>query len=249
MYEKVINKIRKILDSSELLLKIRDLQILADNLILDDDEYQKVRSWILEKQKECLAVVERIQLKDVLHGDWGFSENSSDIVHKSGGFFKVIGVNVITDQRENGRGWKQPMLDQGTESSIAGLISQDQDSGRKYLVEAKFEPGNYNKVLISPSLQVTYSNLERVHGGKRPRFAEFFDESDVRVTCLYSQWLPEDGGRFFLKRVKYMIVEIEQNRELVIDDNFMWVGVSTLKRLLHLDNLVNPHVRSLLAVL
>ena len=36
-----------------------------------------------------------------------------------------------------------------------------------YLTEAKFEPGNYNKIQISPSVQATYSNLNRVHKGKK----------------------------------------------------------------------------------
>jgi oxidase EvaA len=76
------------------------------------------------------------------------------------------------------------------------------DSEAHCLVEAKFEPGNYAKVLISPSLQVTYSNFFQAHGGRKPKYSEFFDGSRQDVTVLYSHWMPEDGGRFYLKRVK-----------------------------------------------
>jgi len=40
-----------------------------------------------------------------------------------------------------------------------------------YLVQAKAEPGNYGLVSLSPSVQATFSNLERAHGGRAPTFA------------------------------------------------------------------------------
>ena len=35
-----------------------------------------------------------------------------------------------------------------------------------YLIDAKFEPGNYNDIQLSPSLQATYSNLNEDLGSK-----------------------------------------------------------------------------------
>lgn len=249
MHEFLISNLREALQDSEQECTEDMLETLAENIMQNEDEYQSTLAWIMAKQAACGARVESIGLGKVLGEDWFVDRSSGNIEHKSGGFFKVLGVDVKTDTRESGRGWKQPMLDQGTESSIAGFLCKRTEEGRKYLVEAKFEPGNYGRVLISPSLQVTYSNLERAHGGRKPRFAEYFDGSDNNVDCIYSQWLPEDGGRFYLKRVKYMIVVLPDVAHVQIDDNFRWVGVNTLKRLLRLDDLVNPHVRSLLAVL
>lgn len=225
------------------------LPALLENIHQNDAEYTEVLAWILSKKENCSAIVKRIGLNEVMTGSWHYSEIAGDIEHESGGFFKVIGVDVKTDSRESGKGWMQPMMDQGTESSVAGFLRRRNKGLHQYLVEAKFEPGNYEKVLISPSLQVTYSNLNQAHGGKKPRFAEFFDGSNQDLKCLYSQWMPEDGGRFYLKRVKYMIVDIEDNNQIELSDDFRWVSVNTLKRFLFLDNLVNPHVRSLLAVL
>ena len=36
----------------------------------------------------------------------------------------------------------------------------------KYLLQAKVEPGNINKIQISPTVQATRSNYLRIHGGK-----------------------------------------------------------------------------------
>ena len=228
-------------------MKLVDI-IIKQHLLVDDAEYNSILFWILEKQRNCMAEVERIDLKNVLDGTWFQSCQSGDIKHISGEFFKIIGVNVQTDLRESGKGWKQPMIDQGTESSLAGFLCKRENDKIYCLVEAKFEPGNYGKVLISPSIQVTYSNLSQAHGGRKPKFAEFFENKSKFGRCIYSQWLPEEGGRFYLKRVKYMIVAINKTTNLNIDDNFRWVSVNTLKRLLYKDNLINPHVRSLLAL-
>ncbi len=241
--------IKRILNTEGQQINHEKLENYLENLVENASEYQSTLDWIIDRQQQCIAEVERTSLRNALEKPWAFDETSGNIVHESGGFFKIIGVNVKTNQRESGKGWRQPMFDQGTESSIAGLIRRMQGNIYQYLVEAKFEPGNYGKVLISPSLQVTYSNLNQAHGGKKPKYCEYFDGSKENAKVLYSQWLPEDGGRFYLKRVKYMIVEIEKTDNIHIDDNYRWVQVSTLKKMLFLDNYINPHMRSLLAVL
>lgn len=246
---KTIADFKGALDTLGCKLEASDVERIWENLRCDEQEYTDLLAWIREKQQSCVAGVERVGLKSTLGEEWYQDQESGDIVHKSGGFFKIIGVKVSTDQRESGKGWKQPMVDQGTESSIAGFLRQEHNGIPRYLVEAKFEPGNYGKVLISPSLQVTYSNLYQAHGGARPRFADYFDGSEEDARCLYSQWMPEDGGRFYLKRVKYMIVQLPPQVVLSISENYRWISVSTLKRMLYMDNYINPHVRSLLAVM
>jgi dTDP-4-dehydro-6-deoxy-alpha-D-glucopyranose 2,3-dehydratase len=231
-------------------IKLSDVQarFLEDNFVTNEQEFNEFKQWFIRKQTECEAEVKQINLKDVW-GDWFIDKDTGDIAHISGGFFRLIGVDIVSSQRESGKGWKQPMMDQGTESSIAGLLKQRQNDKNMYLVEAKFEPGNYGKVLISPALQVTFSNLNQAHKGKKPLLAEFFDQSNPQFNILYDHWLPEDGGRFYLKRVKYMVVEIPEDFNVNVNDNFRWVSINTLKQMMQFDNYVNPHVRTLLAIL
>jgi oxidase EvaA len=113
-------------------------------------------------------------------------------------------------------------------------------------LEGKFEPGNYGEIQISPTLQATYSNLNKLHGGRAPRFLEYFDGTK-NVEILYEQWLPEDGGRFYKKRVKNMLVKIASNEEIMIPFNFIWMTMRQIKEFLRKDNIINPHVRSIIA--
>lgn len=201
----------------------------------------------LQKIKDDLpANVTEINLNEVGDG-WGINSETGNLEHKTGGFFKVMGVKTETTIRESGKGWNQPLVDQGTEASVVGLIKvKDIDDTPLYLIEAKFEPGNYDRVLLSPTLQVTYDNLNTLHSGRKPLFSEYFHGDELKGV-KFEHWYPEDGGRFYKKRVKNMLVET--NDEIEIPDNFIWLNMYQLKELLKLDNIMNPHLRSIISYL
>ena len=201
-----------------------------------------VLQWLQNIKDNLPATVSEINLNEVNDG-WGLNSETGTLEHNTGGFFKVIGVKTETNIRESGKGWNQPMVDQGTEASVVGLIKKD----NLYLVEAKFEPGNYDRVLLSPTLQVTYDNLNKLHSGRKPLFAEYFDGEDRKGVIKFEHWYPEDGGRFYKKRVKNMLVETDN--EIEIPDNFIWLNMYQLKELLKLDNIMNPHLRSIISYL
>ncbi|GIR20438.1 hypothetical protein CM15mP35_06990 [bacterium] len=45
-----------------------------------------------------------------------------------------------------------------------------------YLVQARFEPGNYGTIQLGPTLQATFSNFNQEHGGRKPYYSEFFED-------------------------------------------------------------------------
>src|SRR6185369_10577997 len=107
-----------------------------------------------------------------------------------------------------------------------------------YLLWAKFEPGSLINPQFSPTLQATFSNLSRAHGGKKPRFSEYFEnEGDGKV--IVSVEHVEDPSRFYLKTNRCMIVEIPENREIEVPEDFVWLTLGQVKKLLKIDNAVN----------
>ena len=205
-----------------------------------------LKKWLQKIKTNLPADISTVPLRDI-EGGWGFNEQSGNYQHETGGFFQIIGVRTETNIRESGKGWDQPMLDQGTESSVAGLIKKKFSDTYYYLIEAKFEPGNFDKVLFSPTLQVTYDNLNKLHSGRKPLFAEYFDGNNSSTKVIYQHWYPEDGGRFYLKRVKNMLVEI--NDDIEVPDGFQWMTMYQIKMLLKEDNLINQHLRSIISYL
>ena len=101
---------------------------------------------------------------------------------------------------------------------------------------------------MSPTLQATFSNLKRAHAGRKPRFAELFEEPDMNgATVLYSQWLSEDGGRLHLKRNRGMLVEVAEATSIDAPDSFRWVSMWQIKECLNYNAWVNPHIRGIIA--
>jgi oxidase EvaA len=227
-----------------------DIKNRVDQLLecmQDDNQFNslnEILNWLNNRIDDLDAEVNVVNFNDC--DDWTSEKETGNIEHSSGGFFKIIGVETKTNVRESGEGWRQPMIDQGTESSIVGLIKKNFNGIPHYLVDAKFEPGNYGKIQLSPTLQCTYDNLNKLHNGRRPKYAEYFNgEKDVKV--LFEHWYPEDGGRFYLKRVKNMIIETDCDIEH--SDSHIWITMYQLKQLLKRDNIINAHIRSIMSYL
>ena len=209
---------------------------------------EDVKKWFSEKRKNCSMIVDEIPLNEC--NGWNVCQESGDISHVSGEFFSIHGVSVKIDSREVGEGgWNQPILTQiGYDGGLLGILRQRFDEVPHYLIEAKAEPGNYKKLQLSPTLQATFSNLKRAHEGRRPRFADIFENAETRgFKVIYDQWLSEDGGRLYLKRNKGMLVEVPEGTVSKIPEDFIWLSMWQIKELLKEDAWVNPHIRGIIA--
>ena len=207
-----------------------------------------VEQWFLDQRARCPMHVEEIPLRECRA--WSVDATTSNIQHESGDFFRVHGVRVSsTGSREVGvSGWDQPIVTQvGFDGGLLGLLRKRFHGIPHYLVEAKAEPGNYEKLQLSPTLQATFANLRQAHRGRKPRFAELFEEPEANgATVLYRAWLSEDGGRLYLKRNCAMLIEVGAV-DIEVPSGFRWVSMFQLKALLHQNAWVNPHVRGIIA--
>ena len=245
MKDKIIKLIKENYNTSEdLEARVEQLlECVEDNNVFNNLE--QVMVWFNSKLKEFNGNVVKVNLNDC-DVEWFVEKNTGNIKHISGGYFDIVGVKTDSNVRESGNGWMQQIIDQGTEASVVGLIKKRFDNIPHYLIDAKFEPGNYGKIQFSPTLQCTYDNLNKVHKGRKPLYSEYFEEdSDSKV--LFEHWYPEDGGRFYLKRVKTMIVEV--NSDVEVSESHIWLTMFQMKELLKKDNLVNVHLRSLMSYL
>ena len=200
------------------------------------------RAWFRENNRPESFHVREVPLAALEH--WRLDPDGVRIAHDSGRFFRVEGIHVRTNfggERE----WDQPIINQ-PEIGFLGFITRVCGGVRYFLVQAKMEPGNINTLQLSPSLQATRSNFMQVHKGKRPLFLEYFNgEKPARV--LTDQLQAEQGGRFFRKRNRNIVVEIED--DLALPAEFCWLTLGELKALLREDNIVNMDSRSVLSTM
>ncbi len=210
----------------------------------EDIDIQPILAWLKERQKSYPVTVEEVGVND-LQG-WKADPQTGNIAHDSGKFFSIIGVKVTGAADREVPSWSQPMLKQ-EEVGISGVIMQTRGGVTRYLFYAKFEPGNINRVQISPALQVSEGNLSLAHKGKRPRLAEYFDGTKAKLVASVTG--VEDGGRFYHKVNRSMLVEIDESEEVPITPDYIWLTLPQIKKLLRVDLVVNSLARNVCAII
>ncbi len=214
--------------------------LYAENQFPNAKTVNDILTWLDEKRATYHFKTQVIGIKDL--DKWHIDPSSGNISHATGKFFQIIGVKVEGAKGREVLSWTQPMVHQ-QECGILGIICKKFNGIRHYLLYAKYEPGNTDVLQLSPTLQATASNLKLAHGGKKPLFAEYFEDGG-RGKILTSVISVEDGGRFYMKTNRNMLVEIDE--ELNIPEGFIWVTLPQLRELLKKDNIVNSLARSVM---
>lgn len=202
-----------------------------------------IRNWLRERNKAVAVDVKLVDFK-ALRG-WHFDKTSGDLEHDSGQFFAIRGLDVRAEGGNLRNHWQQPIIDQ-PEVGFLGIIVQERDGVLCFLMQAKIEPGNLNHVQLSPTLQATRSNYMQVHRGKIPRYLDYFRNA-FRYKIWLDQLQSEQGGRFFHKRNRNIIIEVTE--EIPAHDDFIWVTLGQLKKLMQFDNTVNMDARTVISSL
>tara|TARA_B100000575_G_C23136614_1_gene660445 strand:+ start:1274 stop:2536 length:1263 start_codon:yes stop_codon:yes gene_type:complete len=180
-------------------------------------------TWLKIQKKIQKLNVTKINLNSLK--DWKFNEK--EIFHKSKRFFKIIGIRIKSNFYK--KNWDQPIILQN-EIGILGIIKNSQT--KKYLLQAKAEPGNINKIQISPTVQATKSNYTRVHGGKEIPYLRYFKKNNKNFSLQ-----SEQAFRYYNK-LNSNIVSLVSNK-LRLQKSFRWFSKKEILNLLYKKNLIN----------
>lgn len=197
----------------------------------------EIRQWREALGRARYARASRLPL-DAVPG-WNTGAAEPAFTHRSGRFFAVRGRSVRSE--DGRRSWTQPMVDQ-PEIGLLAIAVTPSSRGYAALAQAKAEPGNINGVQLSPTVQATRSNRERVHGGRAVPYLELFDAATADVIVDTRQ--SEHGGVFWRKRNRVMIVRTPRFEP---GEGFRWIELADLLALLHDDDLVHADTRAVLA--
>ncbi|CAM5444636.1 NDP-hexose 2,3-dehydratase family protein [Streptomyces californicus] len=183
---------------------------------------EDVAGWLAERARAHPFEVTRIPF-DALEG-WGFEEGTGQLVHRSGRFFTVEGLDVSPGGAAPG--WQQPVIVQ-PEVGILGLLCREIDGVAHFLLQAKMEPGNVHLLQLSPTVQATHSNYTRVHRGGRVRYVEYF--TDPGRGRVVTDALQSEHGSWFLRKAnRNMVVEIHEDVEP--HEDFRWLTLGQIQR-------------------
>ena len=169
---------------------------------------------------------------------WYYDSALGTIRTPSGSFFEISGLRCSD-------GASQPIILQN-EIGYLGIICRRFDGEMHYLMQAKIEPGNINKIQLSPTIQATKSNFTQKHGGAKPAYLDYFINAS-KYHIIADQIQSEQSSRFLGKRNRNIIIEVNEDIEVL--PSHMWMTLPQIKSLMREDNLVNMDTRTVLSCL
>ncbi len=228
---KILNKFKK------------DIELLKRN---EKTDLKSLLDWVKKRQKNIKSSSKLINLDQC--EDW-FFDSKKNLYHKSGQFFRVKGVKTTGAGDREVRSWSQPILTQKHGGVLAFISRQTKKYGTEFLIDARIEPGDDSIIKISPSFQATQSNMNRAHGGKRPKFYDIVMQQKG-AKLIYYTIHNEEGARFWKKSNWNVIVKLNNPFDKRIKgDNYKWASLSQIKKLALKNRYVNPFVKTILFIL
>ena len=191
---------------------------------------QKIIKWLNKQKKKHILSVKIINLSQI--DKWNY--NSSLIYHKSKKFFKIVAIRVVSNFYKHK--WDQPIIIQN-EIGILGIIKNQKT--KKYLLQAKVEPGNINNLQLAPTVQATKSNYSRVHGGLKVPYLKYF--LNIKNKNKFNQ--SEQGFRYYRKFNLNIIITITKNLKKA--PNYYWFNKKEIISLLKKKNIINMDTLSI----
>jgi oxidase EvaA len=201
---------------------------------------EDILSWIDELNGTVFVEINRIALSD--SDFWYYDETLGQIVNRNRSFFRIAGIRGT---EENGAIVEQPIIIQD-EIGYLGILCKAFDGVLHFLMQAKIEPGNVNKIQLSPTIQATKSNFTRKHGGGKPAYLEYFVNA-AQYTVIVDQIQSEQSSRFLKKRNRNIIVMLGEDVPLEELSSHRWLTLGQIKALMRVENLVNMDTRTVLS--
>lgn len=198
---------------------------------------EEILKWVDEKNKSTIINISKINYQ--YDGFWYYDKQFGGIKNRNDSFFQIKGL-INHTQKED---FEQPIIIQN-EIGYLGIICKEINGVLYFLMQAKIEPGNVNKIQISPTIQATKSNFMQTHGGKAPAYLEYFTNKD-NYEIIVDQIQSEQSARFLGKRNRNIIIIVNDDIEVI--ETHKWMTLGQIKELMSYDNLVNMDTRTVVS--
>lgn len=198
---------------------------------------EEILNWVEERNATVNVNIRKINPDEDMV--WKYIPKEGIIANPTRSFFTITGYK--------GNNIEQPIIIQN-EIGYLGILCKEIDGILHFLMQAKIEPGNVNKVQLSPTIQATKSNFTQKHGGKRTPYIDFFLQAD-KYEIIVDQIQSEQSARFKGKRNRNIVILLPNNEKIEILQSHRWMTLGQIKELMKYDNLVNMDTRTVIACL
>lgn len=201
---------------------------------------KEILEWVEQRNATVKVRIDKTDFEK--DGFWYYNEEEGCICNRNHSFFSVCGYQRIEEGKVI---IEQPIIIQN-EIGYLGILCKKIDGVLHFLMQAKIEPGNINKIQISPTIQATKSNFTQKHGGAKPPYLDYFMNAE-QYHIVVDQIQSEQSSRFYKKRNRNILVELGEDVEVEVLPSHKWMTLGQIKELMKIDNLVNMDTRTVLS--
>ncbi len=169
----------------------------------------------------------------------GWEIDQGILKHQTGGFFSVVGARF--------EGATDKVLLYQPQSAVAGLLTCIAQGQTHVLLQARAEPGTHGSAQYAPTMQSTLANYLGMHGGKPAAYADQFIRHHASLRHIVHESEQLDLGERYLCKTKRSVI-LECAPDVEVEEGFIWVPESLLRKAVELPYLFNTDLRAMLGI-
>ena len=223
-------------DFSEYGIEFLISSIDSETYLYDTEE---IISWITSLKCKYELEILPIGLKNV--HDWYIEADR--IRHKDDKYFTVFPVRAEIANREV-KTWVQPIVESAQEGIIAFVVKKIKGVFH-LLIQAKLEAGNFDIIELAPTVQCLTGNYKLVN---KPPFLDYVLKAKPSE-IIFDTYQSEEGGRFYREQNRNLIIVADENIELELPENYIWMTLNQINKFITFNNYINIQARSLLSAI
>lgn len=212
-----------------------DFQQSLNNQTNSLHDLTNILSWFTKLKTHYSLKSELIPLSELKN--WTIKK---DIIEQDNlPYFSINQYSIQCDSREVNN-WDQPLINTYNKGFI-GLITKNINGILHILLQAKIEPGNFDKIELTSTVHQSICDYEL----RETQFMNILNNKNNWV--LAEGESSEEGGRFNKDENNYKIVLIDEDIKLPV--NYAWLSLNQVRSLILFNNFFTNELRSLLALM
>ncbi len=204
--------------------------------------FDHIIHWFTDLKVKYELEIKSVPLKDIA----GWKIRDYCIKHQEDKFFQVIAVNVIISNREV-TSWNQPLI-APVQEGICAFVIKKVNGVFHFIVQAKLECGNFDILEMAPTVQCITGSYYSEDSRTNLPFLDYV-LSAPRDNILSDTLQSEEGGRFFQEQNRNLIVVADEDFDVKLPVNYIWITLNQLKTFIKFNNYLNIQARSLISAI
>ena len=172
--------------------------------------------------------------------------DESAIRHIEDKYFRVIAAKVEIASREVVR-WTQPMIETD-QVGLCAFICKEINGTIHLVVQTKLEAGNFDILELAPTIQCLTGSYKTKQGYTDLPFLSYALTVDKKQ-IVYDTLQSEEGGRFYKEQNRNMLIIADDDFDLELPENYVWMTLSQIQMFIKFNNYLNIQARSLIAAI